>query len=256
MAPGIVRERIVVTSMVDAVVDRLRTMVMAGVLAPGDSLPSERVLSEELGASRNVVREALGVLRVEGLVEVQRGKGSVIGSPSARQAERSLELLVGLGEMTLVELAELRSAIEPRIARLAAERAASDDKARLGRVMELLGERVHDPVRHVEADVVFHRELARMSGHRGYEWVVGAVRVPMMNSMLAGTQLGPDMAERSDEFHRRIVAAIVVGDGGSAERAMEGHMDYVVEYLRNSGVRGVRRGQKRASGRVVDGKSR
>ena len=86
MESGFLGERIVVTSMVDAVVDRLRAMVLGGALGPGDLLPSERLLSQELGASRNVVREALGVLRVEGLVEVQRGKGSVIGSPGPRTA--------------------------------------------------------------------------------------------------------------------------------------------------------------------------
>ena len=75
---------------------------------------------------------------------------------------------------------------------------------------------MHDSVRHVEADVVFHRELARIGGHRGYEWLVGAVRVPMLNSMLAGVRLAPDMTERSDRFHRRIATAISNGDADAA----------------------------------------
>lgn len=223
---------VVVSSMVDAVVERLRAMISSGVLRSGDLLPSERVLAQQLQASRNVIREALGILRVDGLVQVQPGKSSVVASPGPDQASRSLEVLLGMGEMNLVELCDVRAAIEPRIARLAATRASRGDVERLESLLEALDASNHNPARHVEVDIVFHRELARISGHRGYAWIVGAVRLPMARSMFAGTRVAPNMAEKSDGSHRCVVEAVALADADAAEAAMQAHMEHIASYVR------------------------
>src|SRR5205809_418612 len=55
------------------VVEQLRRAVHIGSYVPGDRLPSERALAEQLGVSRATVREAIKVLRDEGYVESRRG---------------------------------------------------------------------------------------------------------------------------------------------------------------------------------------
>ncbi len=57
----------------DVVHDRLRTSILEGELAPGDAVPSERVLATELGVNRHAVREALKRLEQAGLVRITHG---------------------------------------------------------------------------------------------------------------------------------------------------------------------------------------
>ena len=60
------------------IADRLREHILDGVLEPGSKLPSERALIEEYGAARGTVRQALAVLKTEGLIEVAHGRGAFV----------------------------------------------------------------------------------------------------------------------------------------------------------------------------------
>jgi GntR family transcriptional regulator len=71
--------------------------IAAGVLAPGDRLPSERELSERLHVSRATVRRALGDLADEGLIESYAGRGSFVSSGPIGEAPNALMSLSELG---------------------------------------------------------------------------------------------------------------------------------------------------------------
>jgi GntR family transcriptional regulator len=60
------------------IADHLRDLITQGELAPGESLPSERALMEAYGAARGTVRQAINVLKVEGLIHVEHGRGSYV----------------------------------------------------------------------------------------------------------------------------------------------------------------------------------
>lgn len=62
------------------IADQLRSDIKAGVLASGSQVASERVLMDQYDASRGTVRQALGVLRTEGLIEIRHGKGAFVRS--------------------------------------------------------------------------------------------------------------------------------------------------------------------------------
>ena len=118
---------------------RLRADILSGRYAPGDALPSERTLSEELEASRHGVREALKRLQQAGLVSITQG-----GATKVRDWRRhgGLELLLD-GEVPN-ELEAPRAAMEMRAcigadaARRAAERASSALKAQIAARAEQL----------------------------------------------------------------------------------------------------------------------
>jgi GntR family transcriptional regulator len=63
----------------------LHSRIKAGELPPGAELPSESVLSKEYGVSRDVVRDAMAVLRGEGLVATVRGRRATVRRPSPRE---------------------------------------------------------------------------------------------------------------------------------------------------------------------------
>src|SRR5262245_29340370 len=62
------------------IADYVRALITGGQLAPGDQIPSERELIEQFGASRGTIRQAIGQLRAEGLIEVEHGRGAYVRS--------------------------------------------------------------------------------------------------------------------------------------------------------------------------------
>ncbi|MCB9660605.1 MAG: FadR family transcriptional regulator [Sandaracinaceae bacterium] len=116
-------------SIAASVFDQLRDHIVQGQLAPGDSLPSERVLAEQLGVNRGAVREGLKRLEQAGLVSIQQGETTQV-----RDFRRTAGLEL-LGTMLLRadgtidtavarSIVELRSELAPVIARLAVRRAS------------------------------------------------------------------------------------------------------------------------------------
>ena len=104
----------------DVVCDAIRLQIIAGEHAPGARLVEDR-LAEELGVSRNPVREALRVLQTEGFVEMIPRRGAVVSSLSVREVE---------------EIFEVRSALDALAARLAARKCDADDEAALNGLLD------------------------------------------------------------------------------------------------------------------------
>ncbi|MCA9727502.1 MAG: FadR family transcriptional regulator, partial [Candidatus Eisenbacteria bacterium] len=103
-----------------AAAEHLRTVILESDLRPGESLPSERDLCEQLGVGRSTVREALRQLHAEGLIE-PRGRTSPmrITDPSGR-LRQSVEYVARLRGLTLAQLLDVRRALESRALELAA----------------------------------------------------------------------------------------------------------------------------------------
>jgi GntR family transcriptional repressor for pyruvate dehydrogenase complex len=219
----------------ETVVERIEEMIVASRLLPGDALPAERDLAERLGVSRNALREALGVLQQKGLVTVLSGRGTFVARPGSAQMKSSLDLLLRMGQVSLLELSEARLLIEPELARMAAGRTALE-KVALSQFLLDLQESSDDAFRHVRADLNFHGEIARLAGHAVYEAIVDAVREPVTRSMVFGTSV-PRAIDTSDHQHIVIHDAILSGDGDGAWQHMRAHLDYVRDYLSRNEVR-------------------
>lgn len=105
-------EDLVGDSLVMQIVHALRREIEAGVVKPGDKLPSEAELTRLHSVSRAVIREAVAILRHEGMLEARRGVGVFVSD-----AERSDRPFSGLSLeriSSVIELLELRAAVRPR----------------------------------------------------------------------------------------------------------------------------------------------
>src|SRR5262249_43539251 len=119
-------------SLVDTAVARIREVIEQGRLRAGDRLPTEAELSEQLGVSRTVVREAVSQLESLGLLSVQRGRGTFVGNwSSLTSCVEMLRTTLALSPGELVQFTEFRTALECHAARRAAERATEQDLADL-----------------------------------------------------------------------------------------------------------------------------
>jgi len=150
----------------DEVADRIRAKILKGTLEPGDRLPSERELAEELGVNRGSVREALKKLEQLRLVSIQQGSGIRVCKLEEASFDLVREIIREEGELNtswLGDLLELREALLPGVLRLALERASAaecvETAKRLRRVAapELSAEEFGWELREIQ------NELARMS---------------------------------------------------------------------------------------------
>jgi len=220
---------IVKTKATETVVQRIQELIFHSRLVPGDVLPSERDLAGRLSVSRNALREALGVLQQKGLVAIVAGRGTYVSRLGSAQIKDSLELLLKMGHVNLLELSDARQLIEPELARLAAARSCADKEV-LSAHLDNLRHSVDDDLRHVEADLEFHTEIARLADHGVYQAFANAIREPVTRGMVYGVSV-PRAIDVSDDQHTAIHDAILSGDGDVAAREMKAHLAYVRGYI-------------------------
>ncbi len=117
-------------TLVAQVTDALRSQIAKGRYNPGDRLPSEAQLTQEFGVSRTVVREAIAALRSDGLVEPRQGAG-VFLLEQAASARRPFQQVDLTRVSSLIEMLELRTAVEGDAAALAALRRSPGQEGKL-----------------------------------------------------------------------------------------------------------------------------
>jgi DNA-binding FadR family transcriptional regulator len=201
-----------------AVVDRLRRSIALGVVLPGEKLPPERTLAENLGVSRVTVREALRVLQGEGLIVTKRGGtgGAVITS-----REFSLERIRREFRPQIDHVFEYRLAVEAMAARLAAERRDDADIGHLVANQEALVAS-EDIGAFRRADSAFHLAIADASRNPMLRQSIEDARTIIFDSF----DVLPYrvLRESSAAGHAAIIAAIEGGRTDAASDAMADHL--------------------------------
>jgi GntR family transcriptional repressor for pyruvate dehydrogenase complex len=218
---------------VNKVVQHFEEAILAGKLVPGDLLPPERVLTQELGVSRSTLREALGRLASVGLVRSVHGSGTRVEAPSGRPITAGYQRLLRQGEFNLAHLAAVRLPLETAIAALAARHRGDDHLARLGGTQEVLGNPRAGLEAHVRADLEFHAALADASGNP----LFGLVLAPIQELLIESRRrtLGRHGSALAHEHHAAILAAVRAGDPDAAAAAMRHHLEANFQHLSEGG---------------------
>lgn len=203
----------------------LRNATREGQLKSGDRIPSEHVISEELGVSRNVVREAISQLRADGLIESRQGVGSFVADPKDRNVIRldphGLSDPIELGQFF-----ELRIIIETKAARIAAERISSDGIVRLRQALDRMQGEERLQKGSVDADLDFHMEIARATGNDYIQTFVNFMLLQIRQSIYVARRSAPinEIVEPTTHEHTDLLAAIARHDPSAAEEAMRFHL--------------------------------
>jgi DNA-binding FadR family transcriptional regulator len=220
----------------EQVVQRLRADVVAGRLAPGERLPSERDLARALGVGRASVREALGVLGNLGVLETRPGSGSFVAADAlARVAGGAAETP---RDASPSDMLEARALLEPRVARLASERAGRDPEVEvLLAAMDDVSD-VSDPVARAswsESDRLFHRRLAALTANPVLlslaDHVAALMDEPLWRRLRDESVATPGRTATHAAEHRMIYEAVVEGDGDAAEFYAAQHIARVRRYM-------------------------
>jgi DNA-binding FadR family transcriptional regulator len=206
-----------------ALAEQLRERIMSGALPPGAKLAPERVLAQEFGLSRPIVREVLRGLEERGLVEIVPARGTFVRAPSAADGAQSLDSHYRRRNATAREVMEARVMLETHAARLAAARATEADVEALERSLADAEQarNVLDRARH---DVAFHGLLARASHNTVIETMFDSI-IGLTFELVLRSQSDPGVTSEGMPFHRAVLDAIKAGDADAAERAMRSHLE-------------------------------
>src|SRR5690606_31601677 len=148
-----------------SVVEHLRRMLTDGRLSPGDRLPAERDLAEQLGVGRTSIREALRELAMLGLVEARRGAGTFVRRADPTSLMAPFRTVISLSDAAVEDVMEFRRAFEPEVAALAAANADDERLAELQRALRRFDDALTADGRPHTADVDFHEAVARCTGN-------------------------------------------------------------------------------------------
>jgi DNA-binding FadR family transcriptional regulator len=217
----------------DQMARTLGTEILRGVYPPGANLPPEPELLARFQVSRTVLREVSKTLSAKGLVVAKTRVGTRVLDPvhwNYFDADLlSWKVGLGLDQEFRQSLTEIRRAVEPAAAALAARRAGQAEIADLRRALTAMAQTGHSPHSFAEADLEFHLAIGAASGNP----LMRSIAAVIETALIAAFQLSsPANDRRLQEItvvgHTAIVDAIERGNAAGAAAAMlavidEGH---------------------------------
>ncbi|MEU1592360.1 FCD domain-containing protein [Streptomyces sp. NPDC005708] len=203
--------------------ERIKRLIVDRRLPPGATLPTESELMALLGASRNSVREALKGLQAMGIVEIRRGFGTYVGPMSLAPMVEGLAFRTVAGhhrgEDSLLELLELREAVESGLVSRLAGRLPERDLVELGALVDRMEQQAAEGACLAETDRAFHSALYRGLGNALLGEVLEAFwdAFHRVRTDLVDLPQDPKVTCRQ---HREILGAVRSGDSARAEKAI------------------------------------
>jgi GntR family transcriptional repressor for pyruvate dehydrogenase complex len=222
-------------SLVDRVAEALSDEITSGRLSPGERLPSEVQLVEQLGVSRTVVREAVSRLRNAGLVEPRQGSGVFVLAPRVKPLDLSVD--AQRTKASVLQIVEVRQAMEGEAAALAASRATPADIRRMRDAMEAIDADVRAGGDGVDADLAFHQSVVESTGNPVLAETLRYIGSLMRNGMRvtrANEARRADFTAQVKREHQILVDAIEGSDPEVARAAARQHMEHAAERLQQA----------------------
>lgn len=217
----------------ELVAKQIRNAIIRGELVDGDTLPAESHLIAEFEVSRPTIREAVRILESEGLVTVARGArgGARVSSPNYVMIERAAGITLQATGVTIGDLYEMRTLIEPPAARLVAERNSEKAVPILRAMIE--GEMSHIKDRFAITSMIaeFHRAMIDLAGNKTlimFSHALSGLVNEHLNLAQRRNSVDPEISLKQLRFglksHTKLVDLIEARDGAGAEEHWKAHM--------------------------------
>jgi GntR family transcriptional regulator, transcriptional repressor for pyruvate dehydrogenase complex len=226
--PGLPVQKVNREVLYEQVVDQLQELIFDQHLCSGARLPGERELCEQFGVSRTVIREATKVLAQRGLLIIEPGRGTFVTLPAEQSVARSIALFARARNVSFADLAEVRRALEPVIAELAAERASEAHLDRLQVSIDVMDRSLDEAEAYVAADHEFHSVLAEATGNDLFIALSGVIVNLAQNARRLMFTI-PEAPLQGQHYHRALLERIAAHDGPGARHAMLEHLRHVQE---------------------------
>jgi DNA-binding FadR family transcriptional regulator len=223
-----VSDPIVRRKLSDEVFDRLKTLITAGEMHPGDAMPSERELMERFAVGRPAIREAMQQLSNMGLLTISHGERAKVRQPTAKsifqQVDAAAHMLLSNSPDSLEYLKDARRFFELGMVREAAIKARKRDIGALRATLDVQRENLGEADAFISADMRLHTQIAAITGNPLFEAVSEAMLGWLKEyhtEMLIWT--GKEKFTLAE--HEDIIDCIAKHDADAAVRAMIKHLD-------------------------------
>ncbi len=221
------------------IADELRTLILAGDLADGESLGHEPDLVQRFGVSRPSLREALRILETEGLIVVVRGVhgGVVVQHPDERMTARTAAMVLQARNVELSDVYEARAQLEPLSAKaIATSRRRRAIVAELRALVKDEEDCLEDPEAFGAANARFHMHLVALGGNQTLTIVAEMLNEIVTRAVTAVSKADDSTVSmatrrRGIRSQHRLLNLIETGDGVAAEAFWRTHMTVVSKVM-------------------------
>jgi GntR family transcriptional repressor for pyruvate dehydrogenase complex len=221
-------------SVTDEAIEKIKGMIIAGELRPGDRLPREADLAQRLGLSRSSLREAVRALSLVRILDVRQGDGTYVTSLDAALLLDALSFVVELHhDRSVLELLEARRLLEAEAAALAAQRIIPAQLDELHALIDAMPS-CAGVEEFVENDLGFHRTIAAAAGNTVVSKLLESlsgrtIRARIWRGITEGGAIDRTVAE-----HQAVCDAIERGSPELARAWMAVHLASVEAWLRQA----------------------
>jgi GntR family transcriptional repressor for pyruvate dehydrogenase complex len=213
-------------SSVEIVVEKIKALLVQQSLKPGDMIPSETILADNLKVGRGSVREAIKILSAYGVLEIRRGAGTYVASASNKKLFDAHLYQILVQERDYHSLTQVRQLLEEGIVQLVIESASEEELQELDKSMKkFLEELIKPGTSHKKAnilDIEYHTLLGKLSHNqiveRIYSFVI-ELFTPTINPIHEGVY----------EAHTNLHNAIMNRDIDQAIACVRTHTDIWVQ---------------------------
>jgi len=214
-----VSDQIIKTDVTHEVIEYIRRKIADGTWKEGEPIESEHKMAETLGVSRSSIRLAIRNFIAEGVLESIRGKGTFLKSTTYMKNTGPFAKEI---VCSFLDLLQVRAAIEPECAALAAERATPEDVDALNALLKEMKTNENDPVKCSKYDLEFHCIIGRLTGNVFFEKILRQMFETYFDIFVSNHyRHGPESAFY---YHKRIIAAIRKQDAKTARKVMRDHL--------------------------------
>lgn len=214
----------------DAVADDILTMItIEKRFLPGDKLPNENELSEALEISRTTLREAIRILATNGILEIQRGRGTYVSKNLDIESARALEPLVA-AKMSARDIYEMRLIFEPEAAYLAAQRATELERKRIVSLGKQVEAKILAGADRTSAEQAFHKSIAKAT-HNEFMTQLMPVIYKGIDKGVFLSESNPQVVQSTLADHRLIMDFLESGNAEGARNAMRIHILHAIDQM-------------------------
>lgn len=208
--------------------EKIKEIIRAKNLKPGDRLDNETILAEELGVGRSTVREAVKRLEESDILEVKRGAGTYIARKSIKITDPLGLGILGIDEGLALELLDVRMILESESVAMTAMTASEREIRAIIKQKNKVEMIIHQGENHWEEDAKLHKMIAEATNNRIIAKLVPIIQhsIGMTIELTSKKFLGSTI-----EYHNQIVDAIIRRDERGARGAMIAHLNENRRYI-------------------------
>ncbi|PEJ26688.1 hypothetical protein CN689_24885 [Peribacillus butanolivorans] len=215
------------------VAQEIENKINAGIYEEGEKLPSERELTQAHNVSRNVIRQALTILREKGLITIKPGKGAYITKIKDTLVTETLKRVISKYDSSIEDIQEVRYELETLVIKLAVKKACSDNIEELKSICNQMDKDISISS-FLDLDLKFHKTLASSTQNPIFYVLVNSFFDMTEHTTFLLTNYTNsfiNVMDKAQEHHWMLIKSIESRDVDRAILVMQDHMNLFGEEI-------------------------